>query len=105
MIGSTALVISLDEIQPADAPRVGGKAFHCARLRQAGFPVPEGIVLTSDMTGASLDIPAIQNWLFKLPSDTFLAVRSSGLDEDGMEHSFAGIHETRLNVTPSQVPE
>src|SRR5262249_28950634 len=32
-----------------------------------------------------------------------LAVRSSGIDEDSAGHSFAGIHETTLNVTPAQV--
>jgi phosphoenolpyruvate synthase/pyruvate phosphate dikinase len=30
----------LDAITPGDLARVGGKAFNCARLKQAGFPVP-----------------------------------------------------------------
>ncbi|MCO4745320.1 MAG: hypothetical protein KC912_11075 [Proteobacteria bacterium] len=34
-----------------------------------------------------------------------LAVRSSGLDEDGAQRSFAGQHVTKLGVTPSEVPE
>jgi pyruvate,water dikinase len=34
-----------------------------------------------------------------------LAVRSSGLDEDGAEHSFAGQHETFLGVAPHEVPD
>ncbi|MCB9684796.1 MAG: hypothetical protein H6735_07155 [Alphaproteobacteria bacterium] len=33
-----------------------------------------------------------------------LAVRSSGLDEDGAEHSFAGQHATVLGVPPREVP-
>src|SRR5215472_10457168 len=103
MIGSTALVISLDEIQPADALRVGGKAFHCARLRQAGFPVPDGIVLTTEMMGRLLDVPALHDWLSKLPPHVLVGVRSSAIDEDGKAHSYAGIQETRLNVTRSEL--
>lgn len=34
-----------------------------------------------------------------------LAVRSSGLDEDGAEHSFAGQHETVLDVPPEGLAE
>jgi deoxycytidine triphosphate deaminase len=33
-----------------------------------------------------------------------LAVRSSGLDEDGTENSLAGVHATFLNVSPEDVP-
>src|SRR5437870_3187507 len=36
---------------------------------------------------------------------TQLAVRSSGVDEDSAGHSFAGIHETKLNVLPSGVSD
>jgi pyruvate,water dikinase len=104
-ITTKELVISLDEIEPADALRVGGKAFHCARLRQAGFSVPDGIVLTTEMMGQGLDAPALHDWLSKLPPHTLLAVRSSAMDEDGKEHSFAGIHETRLNVARLELPQ
>lgn len=33
-----------------------------------------------------------------------LAVRSSGIDEDGARRSFAGQHQTELGVSPSEVP-
>ena len=36
----------LDDIRRRDLARVGGKAFNCARLRQAGFPVPDGLVVS-----------------------------------------------------------
>jgi pyruvate,water dikinase len=98
-----SLLKSLDEIQPSDAPYVGGKALQCARLKQAGFPVPDGIVLTTDAMDQPVDIPALRHWLASLPSSALLAVRSSGVDEDSAGHSFAGIHETTLNVTPPQV--
>ena len=44
----------LDAIAPGDRARVGGKAFNCARLKQAGFPVPDGIVISSDATDAEI---------------------------------------------------
>ena len=36
---------TLDEITVKDLPAIGGKAFNCARLKRAGFPVPEAIVV------------------------------------------------------------
>src|SRR5689334_20756194 len=103
MSGMRSLIKSLDEIQPSDALYVGGKALQCARLKQAGFPVPDGIVLTTDAMDQPLDIPALQHWLASLPASALLAVRSSGVEEDSAGHSFAGIHETTLNVNPPQV--
>lgn len=98
------LVTTLDDIEPTDAARVGGKAFNCARLKRAGIAVPDGIVLTTDAMGKPLDIPELHDWLARLPSGTLLAVRSSGTDEDSAGFSFAGIHETTLNVAPAGVP-
>jgi hypothetical protein len=37
-------------------------------------------------------------WFLGVPGDELFAVRSSGIDEDGAGESFAGIHETLLNV-------
>ena len=97
-------MLSLNAITAGDAPRVGGKAFNCARLKQAGVAVPDGVVLTTDAMG-SLDLPELHQWLAALPANTRLAVRSSGVNEDSAGHSFAGIHETTLNVQPSNVPD
>ena len=44
----------LDDITLGDLSHVGGKAFNCARLRQAGFPVPDGLVIPSDASDAQL---------------------------------------------------
>lgn len=90
---------SLDHLTPADASVVGGKAWNCAHLKQRGFPVPDGLVVPA--TARDGDVAAIDRdpWFDQWPPDQRYAVRSSGLGEDTPEQSFAGIHETRLNVT------
>jgi len=92
------LFATLDEITPDDLGRTGGKAFNCARLKQAGFPVPDGIIIPADATDADVALVSSHPWLDRQPADARYAVRSSGLGEDSTGHSFAGIHETRLNV-------
>ncbi|HHH40855.1 MAG TPA: hypothetical protein ENK56_02480 [Chloroflexi bacterium] len=42
------LTLPLDRIEGAHRPRVGGKGYALSRLRQAGFPVPPGFVVTAD---------------------------------------------------------
>ena len=92
------LPLPLDHIAADDLPHVGGKAFNCARLRQAGFPVPDGLVIPNDATDAEIPELANHPWLDTVPTDARFAVRSSGIGEDSAGHSFAGIHETKLNV-------
>jgi phosphohistidine swiveling domain-containing protein len=96
---------ALDQITADDAPLVGGKAYNCARLKQAGFPVPDGFVVMSNHAELSVRDDALQDGLAKLSKGTLLAVRSSAVDEDGAGHSFAGIHETKLNVTREGVAD
>jgi phosphohistidine swiveling domain-containing protein len=96
---------SLDELTPADESRVGGKAWNCARLKQHGFPVPDGLAIPAD--AADADLPAIDRdpWLDRWPPGERFAVRSSGIGEDAPEQSFAGIHETHLNVGRASIIE
>ena len=85
-------VLWLDEVTPADLPRVGRKGFTLARLRQEGFPVPDGFVLPPGVPAErALDARA------RLPGA--LAVRSSSSAEDTADASFAGQYRTVLGVT------
>ncbi|HEX5732094.1 MAG TPA: PEP/pyruvate-binding domain-containing protein [Blastocatellia bacterium] len=88
----------LDQITADDESRSGAKAYNCARLKQAGFRVPDGMVVLSDATDADLATIADHTWFDGLPTDALFAVRSSGIGEDGEGQSFAGIHQTILNV-------
>jgi pyruvate,water dikinase len=91
-------VALLDRLTSAEAGRAGGKAFNCARLKQAGFPVPDGIVVLADARDDEIGMIAGHPWFETLPPGSLFAVRSSGIGEDGPGQSFAGIHETFLNV-------
>jgi len=113
--------------------RLGGKARALLRLTQAGFPVPECVVLTAQAFHDSLtpvqrtalesnaDPADLRSVLDDLaPSSpvrrelaaallgrdrrgALFAVRSSALDEDGPEHSFAGQLRSFLGVRPRDV--
>jgi phosphoenolpyruvate synthase/pyruvate phosphate dikinase len=91
-------IVPLDQIGAGEESHCGGKAYKCARLKQAGFPVPDGLVVPS--TAADDDLAALEShpWFDGMPEGTLFAVRSSGIGEDGGGQSFAGIHQTVLNV-------
>ncbi|HYY57092.1 MAG TPA: PEP/pyruvate-binding domain-containing protein, partial [Pyrinomonadaceae bacterium] len=89
----------LDSLTSADAALAGGKAYNCSRLKKSGFPVPDGFVLFAGARACPVEAAELEEALRRLPEVTLFAVRSSATDEDGAIHSFAGIHETKLNVT------
>lgn len=88
-----------------DPAQVGGKAANLSQLALR-YPVPTGFCLAVD----TLDPHAHQNYHDALlhayavlahqvgQPDLSVAVRSSGVDEDGKAASFAGQYETFLNV-------
>lgn len=92
-----------------DPAVVGGKAAALSRLA-AGHLVPPGFALPSDAAARIASGPADQALIESVASaysalghrtgttDPPVAVRSSALDEDGAESSFAGQHQTFLNV-------
>ena len=89
-----------------DAGLVGGKAANLSRLARMYHRVPDGfslpvtvmneahpLDLRNEITAAISDLMACHS----LP-DFIAAVRSSAVDEDGATASFAGQHETYLNI-------
>ena len=96
-VTSTA-IIPLGRLTPAEQAHAGAKAANCARLKQAGFPVPDGLVVMAQATPRDLAAIARDPWFDGMPADARFAVRSSGIGEDGEGESFAGIHETVLDV-------
>jgi pyruvate,water dikinase len=83
----------------------GGKGGSLARLRQAGFPVPDGFVV---LPGAFVEGALTpESWeqvrenlatLRAIDPDVAFAVRSSAAAEDSAQTSFAGEFTTVLNV-------
>ncbi|GAA4928470.1 pyruvate,water dikinase [Actinomycetospora succinea] len=124
----TALVLSLDAIDPDDPAtlgRVGGKGANLAALVRAGLPVPGGVCVTTEAyrraVGAALDglldtdtevlgekaraavlavpVPAdVADAVRAACPDGPVAVRSSATAEDLPDASFAGQQDTELNV-------
>jgi rifampicin phosphotransferase len=112
------LIVALSDVTRADVTLVGQKAANLGELREAGYPVPDGIILTThawqtmlagyqdaEMTAetikdATLPEPLITELIDAVRpfGEQPLAVRSSGVAEDLPGMSFAGQYETVLNV-------
>lgn len=108
---------------------VGGKAFNLIKLKQLGFNIPEFVVLnqsellkhipenqltvenTSDLLKTIENLPIEDEILeyidksFDNASTKTFAVRSSAVNEDGGEFSFAGQYESYLYVKFEDVPK
>ncbi len=140
---TSSWLLSLDEIEGTALSIVGGKSFRLAQLKQNGFNVPSGLVLTADFFKAHIrhtkltplwmgspDIAvttdslswladalktkplakplsqALNRRLTEVFGDEVVsfAVRSSAIDEDQRDHTFAGIHLTELGVPRPALP-
>ncbi len=105
---------------PRDAGTIGGKGASLERLARLGFRIPPGFCLTTAAfrrqdAAASLD-PDVQSALdaalLRLVAEVAaagfeprFAVRSSAVGEDGSEASYAGLHETELDVPPDGIAD
>ena len=124
----------LSGLDGVDLGRMGGKAAALASLSDTGCKIPVWFVIAPEAFEASLTtaqrqtlleaedqdsieaifadvLPAqrvmkeVEEHFSALNSDTrFVAVRSSGVQEDGAEHSFAGQFDSFLSVTRGRLP-
>jgi len=93
------------EIVPLEKAReesvFGAKAVGLGEAARSGLPLPPGVALAGPIVEAvaSGEEEAIRKVAKSVaPLGTPLAVRSSAVDEDGAEASFAGQHLTLLNI-------
>jgi rifampicin phosphotransferase len=97
-----AYVMDLRELDRTRAARAGGKGANLGELsRIEGIRVPPGFCVTTDAfrRGMTDDVAAaITRALAALGEDAAYAVRSSATAEDSPTTSFAGQHDTYLNV-------
>lgn len=94
------------EITLKDIGKCWWKWASLGEMTQAGFRVPAGFVLTSEAYGKKRMVWEISVLnAFDSLGCKFVAVRSSGTKEDGIEDSFAGQFETYLYVTREQLIE
>jgi rifampicin phosphotransferase len=109
MILTTTLIQPLPDA--TDKSLAGGKAVNLSTLIRAGFPVPEGFVITTDAYNAwaqssTQDIPEdLKSQIlraYRALGSPPVAVRSSATAEDMGEASMAGQYETFLDVRDEQ---
>lgn len=110
----------------APAHLAGGKGASLFQLKELGMPVPQFVVVpyevmwqllpahapqltSTELRAAIASIAIPESFIYEIrhhfSPDTLLAVRSSALDEDGGEFSFAGQFESYLYVRPQDVAE
>jgi pyruvate,water dikinase len=88
-------------VEAHDDSIFGSKAVGLGQAARAGLPLPPGVALSGPVVEAvaSGETAAIEKVVELVrPLGGPLAVRSSAVDEDGAEASFAGQHLTLLNV-------
>lgn len=100
-------IFSFGEITDEIASICGGKGASLAKLTEMRLPVPEGFVLTANAFSGGEIKPEALNELEALvsvlPDKHTYAVRSSALNEDGENASFAGAYETITNAARNDI--
>jgi rifampicin phosphotransferase len=93
-------IVPLECGATAEVSLVGGKAHNLLRLANLGLPVPRGFVITTAAYQEKIPAALAEEirGAYAVLGDGDVAVRSSGVTEDSEGASFAGGHETFLNV-------
>ena len=83
----------------------GGKGASLIRMTRMGLPVPEGFVIIAGGATEESASEEINERIASLPGRYTYAVRSSALNEDGSDNSFAGQYDTVCDVAKEDLPE
>jgi pyruvate,water dikinase len=97
-VNSSDGIRQLADVRTADSAEVGGTAAGLGELIADGARVPEGFVLPVGNGMREEERRALIAAATDALAPGRYAVRSSGVAEDGKEHSFAGMFETVLDV-------
>lgn len=97
-------VIDLSSAAAVDRSITGSKAGVLAELTQAGFPVPQGFVVTVAPGSRDVQAAAITDAAQRAGPGPY-AVRSSAAAEDLPGASYAGMYESYLDVEPDRLRE
>jgi rhodanese-related sulfurtransferase/membrane protein insertase Oxa1/YidC/SpoIIIJ/phosphohistidine swiveling domain-containing protein len=94
-------IVELDDVAHLD--NCGNKSYRLGRMRVAGLPVPDGLVLTPAFLTRFATMSAETrcrelDWIWQRLGKAKLAVRSSAAGEDGAHNSFAGVFDSLLNI-------
>ena len=85
-------ITRLEDVRKEDVATVGGKAANLGELLSLGMPVPDGFVVPDPQLSQGLICAYLELGVERV------AVRSSGIAEDGLTASMAGQHATHLDV-------
>ena len=91
-------ITKLEDVRKGDVATVGGKAANLGELIGMGMPVPDGFVISDPV-----DIFQNIRESYRELGAEFVAVRSSGIAEDGAKASMAGQHDTYLHCGESDL--
>ena len=91
-------ITNLEDVRKEDVATVGGKAANLGELIGIGMPVPDGFVISDPV-----DIFQNIRKSYRELGAEFVAVRSSGIAEDGLTASMAGQHDTYLHCGESDL--
>jgi len=92
------VIVGFDQVAPVEL--VGRKGHNLTRMWQAGLPIPPGFCVTCDGI-EKVGFAELNRALADLGPGAF-AVRSSAIQEDATDASFAGMLVSRLNVTATE---
>ena len=90
-------ILWLEDPAATSTRRTGGKAAALAAL-PGRLPIPPGFVVVGAVDPAAVELAYAELGERAGQDEPLVAVRSSAADEDGLQSSFAGQHETILGV-------